>query len=357
MSRLLAALLLIVGALCGPALADERPHLDVRVLARVPAPGYPSLAHVTADRTVWVGTFTGLRDPGGAPSKVFGFSPSGKLLRTFTIRGQTAGAVHGVQVAEHDRAGRLYLLDQHPARVVLLDPRTGRQRTWATFADVPTCGAAQRPTDCSNTVQDNEPEPDYAAWLPDGSLLVTDYLQGLLWRVPPGGGRARVWINDPRLDGLQFGPAGLVALPGGRELVLSTSAGGVTTDAHPTTGKLYRLFLDGAGHLLRMTQFWQSGPAEAPDGFAVARTGHVYLALVGPAGNTVVELDRRGRELARVPLDPGQQVPFDAPSSVQFLDERLVVTNSAYFSGDPAHMVLFDLQAGERGAAHQLPRP
>ena len=31
---------------------------------------------------------------------------------------------------------------------------------------------------------------NYAAWGPDGSLYVTDYLQGVVWRVPPGGGEA-----------------------------------------------------------------------------------------------------------------------------------------------------------------------
>ena len=43
-------------------------------------------------------------------------------------------------------AGRLYLLDQMPSRVVVLNPRTGQQQTYATFADVPHLlrGAARR---------------------------------------------------------------------------------------------------------------------------------------------------------------------------------------------------------------------
>ncbi len=339
--------------------ASRRPY-DVRVLAHVPPPGYPALSLVTPDRMIWVGTFM---DPWGrstAPSKVFGYSPSGRLVRTFTVRGQTAGAAHGVQVAEYDARGRLYLLDQHPARVVVLDPRTGRQSTYATFRDIPTCTAANRPADCSDTVMDNEPEPDYAAWLPDGSLLVTDYLQSVVWRVPPGGGTAQVWLSDPRLDGTQFGPAGIVTLPGGHTVLLSTSAGGVTSAGNPTAGKLYRLSVDGGGRVTRMTQMWQSGPAEAPDGFAVGRSGRIYLALVGPVADTVVVLSPDARtELARIPstalANEQQPVPFDEPSSVQFLDDRLIVTNDAYFSGNPSHFVLFDVFAGERGMPHVLP--
>jgi sugar lactone lactonase YvrE len=342
--------------------ATHRQRLDVRVLAHVPAPGYPALSLVTPDRRIYVGTFTNPQGQDTGPSKVFAYSSSGRLLRTWTVRGQTPGAAHGVQVAERDARGRLYLLDQNPSRVLVLDPRTGRQTTYATFSDLPSCSAANRPDACSNTVLDNPPEPDYAAWAPDGALLVTDYTQGVIWRVPPHGGRATVWMSDPRFDGTEFGPAGIVMLPGGRELLLSTSAGGVTTAGNPTAGKLYRISVDGAGRPGRIRQIWESGPTEAPDGFAVARSGHIYLALVGPGANTVVELSAAGGEIARVPASPvanaSQDVPFDEPSSVQFLDDRLIVTNDAYFSGDASHFVLFDVYAGagERGAPHYLPR-
>ncbi len=357
---LAAVLALALSALASAQASDARRPYDVRVLAHVPPPGYPALSLVTPDRTIWVGTFMDAFGRTTGPSKVFGYSPSGRLVKTFTVRGQTPGMAHGVQVAEYDARGRLDLLDQHPARVLVLDPRTGRQRTYATFRDIPTCSAANRPADCSDTVMDNPPEPDYAAWLPDGSLLVTDYEQSVVWRVPPGGGAAQVWLSDPRLDGTEFGPAGIVTLPGGRTVLLASSAGGVTSAGNPTAGKLYRLTVDGGGHVTRMTQIWESGPTEAPDGFAVGRSGRIYLALVGPAANAVVVLSPGARSVvARIPASPlaneQQKVPFDEPSSVQFLDERLIVTNDAYFSGDPSHFVLFDVFAGERGLPHFLP--
>lgn len=362
-----AVALLAVAAGAGAAGAAGRPRGDVRVFAKVPSPGYPALSLVAPDNTVYVSTFTGAAGGTSGPSKVFAYSPTGHLLRTYVVRGQSRGGTHAVQVAERDRHGRLYLLDQSPARVVVLDPRTGAQRTWATFADVPPCQVANTDAQCSNTVADNPPEPDYAAWLPDGSMVVTDYAQQLLWRIPRGGGKARVWMNDLQLDGEQFGPAGIVMLPSHRALLLTVSAGGLLTSGvtgNVTTGKLYRIDVDPAGQALRLTRLWASGAAQAPDGFAVSRSGNVYVALSGPGGNSVTEVAPdalgRWREVWRVPADPAQAatspVPWDTPTSVQFLGDRLLVTNQAYFTGDASHWVLFDVEAKDRAAPHFMPR-
>jgi hypothetical protein len=258
-----------VGAGAAGSGGGDRPRGDVRLFAHVPAPGYPALSLVTPDR-VYVGTFTGVAGGTTGPSKVFAWTHGGRLVRTYTVRGQTPGGTHAVQVAAQDRQGRLYLLDQSPPRVVRLDPRTGRQRTWATFADVPTCSSAGAPQECSNTLADNPPEPDYAAWLPDGSMVVTDYAQQLLWRVPPGGGRARVWLNDLQLDGEEFGPAGIVLRPNHRSLLLMVSASIGVNDPDPdrtaARGALYRIRIDSSGHPTDLARLWRSGPGEAPDG-------------------------------------------------------------------------------------------
>jgi hypothetical protein len=264
-----------------------------------------------------------------------------------------------VQVAAIDAKRRLYLLDQNPPRVLRLDPATGAQTTYGTFHDVAPCLPGASGPDCSATVSDNAAEPDYAAWGPDGSLYVTDYTQGLLWRVPPGGGAAQVWFTDPQLDGSQFGPAGIVLMPDRHTLMVSTSAGGVATPGNPTTGKLYTLPIGADGKPGALKALWESGPREAPDGFALAASGNVYLALVGPGANQLVEISPQGKELARVPADPTansqMEVPFDQPSSVQFDGQRMIVTNDAFFSGDQSHMVLYDVFAGEPGEPVYVP--
>jgi sugar lactone lactonase YvrE len=326
--------------------AQARDKFDVKVLAHVPPPGYPALSLVAPDRTIYVGTFTDAAGNNTGPSKVFAFSPGGQLGREYTIEGQAPGEVHGVQVAAIDAKGRLYLLDQHPARVVRLDPATGKQTTFGTFKDVPPClpGASGN---CSATTMDNEPEPDYAAWGTDGSLYVTDYTQGLIWRLPRRGGAAKIWLTDPALDGSMFGVAGIVLMPDRKTLMISTSAGPVVGAGDPTTGKLYMVPIKADGTPGPLRKLWESGPREGPDGFALAASGNIYLALAGPGANQLVEISPNGDEIARA--SSGSDVPYDSPSSVQFDGNRMIVTNDAFFSGDQSHMVIFDVWAGEPG--------
>jgi sugar lactone lactonase YvrE len=317
------------------------------------------LSLVAPDRTIYVGTFTNATGDPNGPSHLYAYSPDGLMLRDWTIQGQSADGDNGIQVAARDASGKLYLLDQNPPRVIAFDPHTGTQSTYATFGDVPTCPVLNRPQpNCSDTVMDNPPEPDYAAWGPDGSLYVTDYEQGLIWRAPQGGGKASVWFTDSRLDGTLFGPAGIVLMPDHRTLMLDTSAGGGTSIGNPTSGKLYKLPIRPDGSPGALQKVWESGPAQAPDGFALAQSGNVYMALVGPGTNQLVEISPNGNELSRSagPIANQQlSVPFDEPSSVQFDGDRMIVTNDAYFSGDETHWVLYDVWAGEPGAPVYVP--
>jgi hypothetical protein len=360
MARRLAAAavaLAAAAALLGCPAAFARARFDVQVLAHVGAPGQPGLSLIGPDRFIYVGTFTNASGAANGASNVFAYSPDGRLLRTYPIKGQDPNADNGVQVAAMDAHGLLYLLDQHPARVITLDPRTGAQSNYASFKDVPTCPSPGIGNECSATVMDNAPEPDYAACGPTGELYVTDYQQGLVWRVPPGGGVAHVWFTDPQLDGSLFGPAQITMLPDHRTLMLDTSAGGVM-EPDNTSGKLYTLGINPDGTPGTLHKLWTSGPTEGPDGFALAQSGNVYMALVGPQANQLVEISPTGQEIARVTHDGSNgpnDVPFDEPSSVAFDGERMIVTNDAYFSGDSTHFVLFDVFAGEPGAPIFIP--
>jgi sugar lactone lactonase YvrE len=346
--------LLLTAAFAVPA-AQARDRYDVKVLNHVPLPGYPALSYVAPDRTIYVSTFFA-PSSSNVPAEVFSYKPDGAFITSYTISGET-GSQNGVQAAAMDASGLLYLLDQSPPRVVTLDPVTGQQRTYATFKDVPPCVPPGSGGDCSDTSSDNPSEPDYAAWGTDGSLYVTDYQQGLIWRVPPGGGEAHVWFTSPQIDGSVFGPAGIVLMPDHRTLMFSTSSGPVA-GPNPTTGKLYKLPIQPDGKPGQLQQIWESGPREGPDGFALARSGNIYLALVGPAANQLVVISPDGKELARIShagTSGPDDVPFDSPSSVQFDGDRLIVTNDAYFTGTQSHWVIFDVFAGEQGEPIYVP--
>jgi sugar lactone lactonase YvrE len=345
--------LLALAPASAPA-AAARPLYDVRVFAHVPHPGSPEPIVVARDRSVYVGTNQagkGSDADAAAPSRVFRFSPAGRLLRSYVLRGQPLGQDHGIQGIAQDGDGLLYVLDRSAdPRVVVLDPVSGAQRRYASFRDVPSCTASGRTRDCSATVGDNAAGPDYATFAPDGTLYVTDIDQALIWRVPRGGGRAQVWFTDPRLESV-YGPNGIQVLPGARTLLfVNTASNPLAGDA--TTGRLYKLPIRPDGRPGTLAQLWESRPLDGPDGFALGRSGRIYLALA--AGAAMAVISPTGEELRRVPATPveneAQEVPFDGPASAAFLGQRVLVTNQGFPEGDESSWAVLDVFAGERGA-------
>jgi hypothetical protein len=331
-------LVLIAALLAVPAVADARDKWDTQVLALVPKPGYPAHAYVHPNGRIYAGTYD---NPSGdtVPSRVFEYRGDGTLLRSWTVRGQDLSGPHGVQAATSDAAGRLVLLDKSPPRVLLLSRRTGRQFEYASFP----AGAI----------------PNYAAWGPDGSLYVTDYGQPILWRVPPGGGKPEAWLTDPRLEGDDFGATGLALAADRRTLLVAmmSQAGGAA--GNPATGRIWKLPIRPDGKPGEMEQFWESRPVDGPDGFAIARSGAIYIALL--ASNQIAMIGPDGVEQDRFPQQPGtgengSSVPFDSPASARFLGTRLIVAQQSYFSGNPAHQAILDVEAGEPGLPELIPR-
>ena len=100
-------------------------------------PGAPDLLTVRAVRLlesspvcVYAGTYT---NPLGDTerSRIFEWTQSGTLLRSWTVPGQDLSKPHGVQVAISDAAGRLVLLEKSTRRIMRLDLRTGRFSTYS----------------------------------------------------------------------------------------------------------------------------------------------------------------------------------------------------------------------------------
>jgi len=357
-ARLALCVLLLAAATVPVAAQSSRPRWDTRVLATVPAPGYPAFAYVHPNGRIYEGTYDNpYGDP--RPSRVFEYAADGTMLRFWTVPGQVLSGPHGVQVATSDARGRLVLLDLTPARALILDPATGTFTTYATFADLPACSPGERSTSCTPTLRDQPAEPDYAAWGADGSMYVTDYQQALIWRVPPGGGAARVWLADRRLDGDLFGTAGIVLSADHQSLLFTQGSSMGLSDGNPSTGKLYSVAIEPNGSPGPIQQLWESRSGDLPDGLAIAQSGHIYIALVG-LPNQLVELASDGSELERFPAVPftganGSPEPFDNPSSAKFLGTSLIVPNQSYLAANPKHWTLLDVETGERGLAEFIP--
>jgi sugar lactone lactonase YvrE len=322
----------------------------VRVFARVGNPGQPEPVAIGPDGRVYVGTNQQQRGDARAPSKVFAFDRTGRLAREYVLAGQHLEEDHGIQGLAFDGRGLLYVLDRSATpRVVVLNPRTGAQRDYAPFRDVPSCSAAGRTSDCSATNVDAEPAPNFGAFAPNGSLYVTDIQQALIWRVPRGGGRADVWFTDPALES-PFGPNGIQMMGDGRTLMFALTGGGPAAGS-PSAGALYKIAVGAGGRPGTLQEFWRSRPLDGPDGFALARSGNVYLALAGASQLAVISAE--GQERARVPGSPienlSYEVPFDGPASVAFLDRSALVSNQSFPQGNPSSWAILDVFTGETG--------
>ena len=356
----LAVLAVVAGlfaAAGGAAAAGGRQRWDTRVLAHVQSPGYPAFVYAHPNGRVYAGTYS---NPTGDTirSRVFEWTRDGTLLRSWTVPGQDLSQEHGVQVATSDARGRLVLLEKSTSRVMMLNTRTGRFSTYSRIPDLPTCTPGQSPDGhCSPNAVDQPGIPNYAAWGKGGVLYVTDYGQAVVWRVPAGGGKPVPWYADARLDGSEFGTAGLLMAPDRRHLLITQQSSVDGPDA--TQGKLYRLTIRRNGSPGAMRRLWTSRPGDLPDGFGIARSGRIYVANAG-LSNQLVVLSPTGQELERFPQVPGtgdngSDVPFDTPSSATFAGRRVLVANQAYF-GDTSHHAVLDVYVGERGEPVWIPR-
>lgn len=307
----------------------------MNVFAIVQRPGFPAYVHVHPNGRVYTATYT---NPKGDAmrSRVFEYTADGTLLRSWTPPDQDLTKPRGVQVATSDARGRLVLLEKSRAQVLTLDVRTGEFLVQATIPDLPGGGA---------------PIPNYATWGPDAALYVSDYGQPVIWRIPAAGGTPQAWFRSPRLDSpAGFGTTGLVwDAPRGSFLISQQSTGDLLDAGR---GHLYRLPVRADGSPGALETVWSSAPLDLPDGFGVAQSGNVVLALLGT--NQLVKLSPSGQVLERYD-GRGSAVPFDGPSNATYLGSRVLVANQSPVLGDASHHVVLDVETGEPGAPVAVP--
>src|SRR4051794_22341345 len=350
-----AALPLLVAALCAcaaPAQAADRAKGDSKLFASVPMPGAPEPVVIAPDGTVYTATLNAQSGDTSAPSKVFAFTPDGKLKRTYAITGQDLSQQHGLSGLAMDADGFLYVGSLAPPEVYRLDPRTGQQTVYGTYRDVPVCSATVT-TDCSKAQQDMKPWPDYIVLAPDGSLYETDSLQALIWKVPPGGGKGEIWTTDDRWQSLvgppAFGPSAMKLGPDQKTLYFTTIEG-PTGDGDPSSGRIWKLPIQPDGKPGTPQQFYVAQSADAPGGMGFAKSGDIYVTLSG--SNAIAQVGPDGKEKARFP-DPVTNMtftpPLDSPLDVAFRGNSLLVANSAYLSNSASSFAILDVFVGEPG--------
>src|SRR5882672_9302768 len=93
----LATLAAAVFTLAAPgAHAADRAKGDTKLFAPVPSPGSPAPVVIAPDGTIYTATLNAESGDTKAPSKVFAFSPDGKLKREYVVKGQDLAQQHGI---------------------------------------------------------------------------------------------------------------------------------------------------------------------------------------------------------------------------------------------------------------------
>lgn len=347
-----AAVLALASLAATPALGADRPRGDFTLFARVPSPGSPAAVVVDPTGPVYTNTLNAESGDTAARSSVFVFSAGGLLLREFPMQGQDTSQLHGLTGMAQDAEGMLYVASLEPPIVYRLNPKTGDQETYGTMRDVPVCSGSVT-TDCSKAANDMKPWPDYVVLGPDGSMYVTDSLQALIWRVPPGGGKAEIWLTDDRLQSLigspGFGPSAMKLAPDQKTLYFTTVQGPAGA-GDPSAGRIWTVPIQPDGKPGELKEFYVAQSADGPGGIGFAKSGKLYVAMSG--SSQIAVLDAAGKELERFPATPADNnsnPPLDAPVDMAFRGNSLIVANSAFLSNTATNMALLDFNAGEPG--------
>jgi hypothetical protein len=336
-----------------PVLAQANPPAigDTSVFVTLPAsPGFPEQP-ITSGNKLYVTTDAHFGTVGQPAPEVQIFDRStGALLQRVPLKNVDLTQEHGMSAGAFDLFNRLYVLSVQQG-VVRLNFATGQQDLYAPpLPFLPMCSAVPAGTPCSQKLAPLPPLSNDIAFNWDGSAFVTDSFQGIIFKIPAGGGAPQIWFQDARL----LGPVGGFGVNGLRvSQDFKSVYFNVTTEAATGDGVLYTLPNVAQPNAADLREFhrWSNGSG-SPDDLAFGLSGRLYVSLAFQ--NLVSVLDRNGQELYRLPSSAqgtAAGVPLDTPSGIDFDDEHLSIylTNHAEFSMDPAHMVVFRIFVNDLG--------
>ena len=319
-----------------------------------PQPGYPEDVAVQGDRA-YVSVPAAFNNAGAPPSRVYEINLlDGRILRDLILEGQDPSKQHGLGGLRFDGDGRLYGLAVPGGVVRMTLGAHPTQKVYATFPTLQPCSWLTTPTtQCTPMPFPTEPLPNDPAFGPDGSLYVTDSVQAVIFRVPPGGGEAKVWFQVPGYESLapenvSIGPNGIAVTPDRKGIVFAVSLSG------DNAGTIFRLPLVDHPTQADLRVLHKYTPSEDPDDMAFAASGRLYVALAGVSAISVLSPD--GTEVKRyqgvqATARDGSLVPMDAPAQPAFVDglPLLLWTNHAYATIDPSHFALMGMRVEDVG--------
>jgi hypothetical protein len=348
--------LVVLGAIAlasriSPAVAsenDNQPAIgDATIFATVPAPGHPFGVAVDRKR-IYISTSAGDFFAGGHRNsdgeRVFAYDMKGNLVSTTSIAtmpnadmGLFGLALDGNPTPTH----QLYIADMN-GRILRIGLGHDASPPQLFAQTPPPLSAGGWMTSMWNDL----------TFDPEGNLLMTDD-KPRLWRVTPDG-TPSIWFTDPRLTGyfgFAGGPLGGRIDPTGKWFYFT-----ITISAtYKFESVVYRLRLVDhpvKADLQEVHRFpaIAGQPWPQATGLAFAKSGNMYVSLIGP--NQIAVLNPAGNEIRRIssPL-------FDSPWGLAFVGQSLLVTNADIQPVEsPSKWNVLKVFVGEEGLALNRPR-
>jgi DNA-binding beta-propeller fold protein YncE len=249
-----------------------------------------------------------------SPGQVIVFNSQGKLLRQMVIVGASP---HLLGLAFNPVTHDFLVLDFGAGKVLRVNPLTGAIIA-PTFADI----GAQ----CSSTPGlcpiPGGPGLNALTFDAAGNVYVSDSFQGIIWKVPPGGGIATAWVSDVSLQtsGLPpFGANGVAFNNEGNTLYVAN------TGNDSVVGIPVQAGVPGPA-----TDFKIIYSINGADGLIIDQDDNIWLCA--NQSDEIVVLDKTGKVIAKL----GDFDGIDSkgavrgllfPASLAFSGEFLLVTN------------------------------
>src|SRR4051795_7278595 len=202
---------------------------------------------------------------GNPPGHLVVFNKNGKFLRDVTVAG-SSNLLLGLdfQPVSH----RLLVIDFGNGNVLDVNPQTGAATVFSAIG--PGSGLNALTFDAQ------------------GFVLVSDSFQGIIWRIPPAGGTATVWKQDPLLTTTGVPPFGAngIAFNKARTLLFVANTGNdsiVTIANNGATGgetKVFTNSINGADGLV----------IDQNDNIWVAANQSDEIVVIDPTGKVIAKL-------------------------------------------------------------------
>lgn len=296
-------------------LGGPHPTGELALLADVPEPGSPDAVAVAADGTVYV--VSDAAAAGGA-SSLWAFSPTGELRQTWTAPGQPDGRTRGLTGVTVDPEGTVWVVDASTARLLRLDRTEDVLVPVAEAEDIPACGLLDLVSPCESGMADSAPLLVGIASAPDGTIVVADRGQGVLWRVD-GSELAVLTTIEDRLAG--DGPIG-VSFASDDELLVAVGAR--LTSLPPGLPAVLQIRLDG-GRPDAPVLVVELEVTETPADIVAGSSGRVYVAIPSSGVVADVGIDQGDRiDIAGGDGDP----TFTGPLGLALRERSLLIADT-----------------------------